>query len=302
MKLPPMNTLRPFEAVARLGGISKAAEELCVSQGAVSQQIRNLENHLNCELFHRRGNSLELTDDGKYLFPIVREALQHVADAADELMRKPDVAQLQISTWHGFATACLMPRLDRFYGEYGKDVTVSLNLSTDIVNFTNDGIDAAIRFGDGDFGDHLDCILLFQPRVTAVASPDYLESHEKIESLSKPRNQTLIDHFYPLRELRKQHVHWDDVVDGNLQALGNSHLTFPDQQQSVNAAILGQGVALSILAMIEQQLASDKIRVAAPGSVPAKGSIFFVRPRAARPNPALDAFCQWLVEEFARYR
>jgi LysR family glycine cleavage system transcriptional activator len=300
MKLPPMNTLRAFEAVSRLGSISKAADELCVSQGAVSQQIRNLENYLARELFDRHGNALELSEAGRYLTPIVHDALLAIAEAVGEVSRVMDDSRLVVSTWQGFAAKWLMPRLQRFYAAY-PDVTVVLDLSTGVVNFNNDGIDAAIRFGASDSAE-LDSVLLFQPKIRAVASPAYLQDHAPIRSLSNPAEQTLIDHFYPSREVRNQHLHWQDLIDGELTESGNRHLSFPDEQQALNAAILGQGVALSSTYAIEQELASDKIRLAAPDVVAARSSIYFVRPKQARPNPAIDAFCNWLVDELKGYR
>lgn len=300
MKLPPMNTLRAFEAVSRLGSISKAADELCVSQGAVSQQIRNLENYLARELFDRRGNALELSEAGRYLAPIVHDALLAIAEAVGEVSRVADDSRLVVSTWQGFAANWLMPRLQRFYARY-PDVTVVLDLSTRVVNFNNDGIDAAIRFGESDSAE-LDSVFLFQPKIRAVASPAYLQDHSPIRSLSNPVEQTLIDHFYPSREVRNQHLHWQDLIDGELTESGNRHLSFPDEQQALNAAILGQGVALSSTYTIEQELASDKIRFAAPDVVAARSAIYFVRPQQARPNPAIAAFCNWLVDELQQYR
>ena len=294
-----MKSLRAFEAAARLGGVSRAAEELCVSQGAVSQQIRNLEDYLGCELFIRKPNSFLLSEDGVEFARVVRTALVDIANAANEISRDQDGAQLMISTWQGFAAKWLMPHLGEFYA-MNPGVTVAFDLSTSVVNFRNDGIDAAIRFGHGNF-DGVDSVLLFQPSIRAVASPQYLKKFGKMESMLDPGNHTIIDNFYRSSEIRSQHVHWEDVIDGNIDDLSNRHLSFPDEQQSLNAAIQGQGVALVSTHMIEAELNDKKIEFAAPDAVNAKGAVYFVWPRDVRPNPALDLFRDWLAAALARY-
>lgn len=300
MKLPPMNALRAFEAVARLGSVTRAADELCVSQGAVSQQIRNLEDHLGRELFDRSGNTLKLTDEGEAFAKVVLASLADIAEAANSVARNHEATQLMISTWQGFAYKWLMPHLGEFYAIH-PETSVALDQSTRVVDFRNDGVDAAIRFGDGDF-EGLNCVLLFHPSIRAVASPAYLAEHGPMRSLSEPGEHRLIDHLYPSVEIRKQHIHWDDCVDGDLRARGNLYLSFPDEQQAFNAALQGQGIALSSIHMVEQELEDGLLAFAAPGSIPARGAIWFVWPTDIRTKPALDALRDWLLDALAGYR
>jgi len=98
MKLPPMNALRAFEAVSRLGSVSKAADELCVSQGAVSQQLRNLEDHLGQEMFIRTPNSFTLSEDGEDFAEVVQQSLGEIALAAGKVKREKTQGTLTIST------------------------------------------------------------------------------------------------------------------------------------------------------------------------------------------------------------
>ena len=294
-----MKALRVFEAVARLGGVGKAAEELCVSQGAVSQQIRNLEDYLGCELFIRKPHAFSLSDEGEKFFQVVESALVDIAEAANEVTRNKDDTQLMISTWPSFALKVLMPNLGGFYAS-NPGVTVALDQSTDVVNFRNDGIDAAIRFGSGEFPG-LNCILLLEPRIRAVASPGYLEQHGAMASIKKPAMQTIIDHHYPSSELRKQHVHWEDVIEGDLKDLNVKQLTFPDEQQTLHAAIQGLGVALVSTYAVQEELQEGKIVFAAPDSVPHKGSVYLVWPEGLRENVALEKFKNWLIEILSRF-
>jgi len=300
MKLPPLKALQAFEAVSRHGSVSKAADELCVSQGAVSQQLRNLEDFLGRELFDRTANSIALSADGEAYAEVVQAALADIADATGEFRQQPDQRQLTISTWKSLATRWLMPNLGEFYRRH-PDTSVALDESTRVVTFKNDGVDGAIRFGDGDFSD-VNSVFLFHPAMHAVASPEYIEQHGKMESIFEPGDHHLIDHHYPSRELRAQHVHWEELVGANCLAEPGRSTTFPDEQQTFNAALLGRGISLNSDYLIEAELAAGKIEIAAPDSVPAKGAIYFVWPTAARPNPVLDAFRDWLVEALGKYR
>ena len=118
MKLPPMNALRAFEAVSRQGSASKAAEELCVSQGAVSQQLRNLEDFFGKELFHRSGNSFDLTEEGNAFAAVVQQSLAQIASAANNIVRDRSQSTLRISAPPTIVIKWLLPRLGDFYDTY----------------------------------------------------------------------------------------------------------------------------------------------------------------------------------------
>ena len=118
MKLPPMNALRAFEAVSRLGSVSQAAEELCVSQGAVSQQLRNLEDHLDRELFIRTPNSFKLSEEGESFASVVQQSLGDIAFAARKVARTKTRRRLTISASPTFAQKWLMPNLEGFYESF----------------------------------------------------------------------------------------------------------------------------------------------------------------------------------------
>jgi len=198
MKLPPMNALRAFEAASRHLSVSKAAEELCVSQGAVSQQLRNLEDHLGRELFIRSPNSFTLSEDGETFAAVVQQSLQEIAHAAGEIAGEKAQRTLTISMSPNLAVKWLMPKLGGFYQAH-PDVSVVLHESIGLVTFKNDGVDAAIRYSDGHF-DGLDSVLLIRMRLFAVASPTYIAENGKLESLAKPGKHRLIEHHYASKE------------------------------------------------------------------------------------------------------
>jgi LysR family glycine cleavage system transcriptional activator len=280
--------------------VSKAAEELCVSQGAVSQQLRNLEDHLGRELFIRSPNSFTLSEDGETFAAVVQQSLQEIAHAAGEVAGEKAQRTLTISMSPNLAVKWLMPKLGDFYQTH-PDVSVALHESIGLVTFKNDGVDAAIRYSDGHF-DGLDSVLLIQMRLFAVASPAYIAKNGKLESLANPGKHRLIEHHYASKEVRSQHTHWEDIVEGNLVDPRVEHLIYPDEYQALNAAIQGQGIALIAGNMVEEEIETGAVEYANEQSVPARFNYYFVSPTDARPNSALDAFRDWLLEQSKQYR
>jgi LysR family glycine cleavage system transcriptional activator len=300
MKLPPMNALRVFEAVSRHLSVSKAAEELCVSQGAVSQQLRNLEDHLDRELFVRESNSFTLSEEGEAFAEVVQQSLGDIAVAAKNIVRTKTQRTLTISMSPGFAVKWLMPNLGGFYESF-PDITVTLDESVGLVTFRNDGVDGAIRFSDGKFDD-LESVLLFQSQLFAVASPVYIAEHGKLDSLAEPGKHRLIDYHYRSKEVRDQHIHWEDVLSSNEINSDTEITAYPDEHQAFNAALQGRGVALVPDYLMEEELKSGKIKYVNDEPTLARFSYYFVTPTDARPNNALDAFRDWLVESLKKYR
>jgi len=300
MKLPPMNALRAFEAVSRHGSVSKAAEELCVSQGAVSQQLRNLEDYLGRELFIRTPNSFTLSADGEAFAVVVQIALRDIAHAAVIFSDTNAQPKITISMSQGFAVKWVMPNLGNFYALF-PEVTVAIDESIELVTFKNDGIDAAIRYCDGEF-DGLECVLLFRPHIYAVASPGYIAKHGKLESLAEPGNNILIDHHYNAKGISVQHIHWNDIVSTPQTDPEIPYIVLPDEHQSFNAALQGRGIALVPNYLMEEELETGKIEYANPEPIPGRFSYYFVIPEDVRPNKVLFDFRDWLVGNFKKYR
>ena len=302
MKLPPMNSLRAFEAVSRLGSVSKAADELCVSQGAVSQQLRNLEDHLGREMFIRTPNSFILSEDGETFAAVVQRSLGEIALVAREVSRTNTRRGLTISTGSSFAQRWLLPNLQGFYESF-PDVPVVIDRTLELVTFKNDGIDAAIRFTDGEDGfDGLDSVLLFNQQQFAVASPAYIVDHGMLESLSEPGKHRLIDGNYDLKKGLASNTKWQDVVSGNQIDPTVQCESFPDYEQVLNAAVLGRGIALLPVDFVDEEIESGKLQYANLEPVPSRFSCYFVSPAEARPNGDLIAFRDWLVESLKKYR
>ena len=294
MKLPPMNALRAFEAVSRHGSVSKAAEQLCVSQGAVSQQLRNLEDFFGKELFHRSANSFTLTEEAEAFAAVVQQSLQQVAEAADGVVRVKSQDTLRISAPPTLIFKWLMPKLGDFY-EIQPGVSVVLDESLELVTFKNDGFDAAIRYADGDF-DNLKSEVLITLKIHAVASPAYIAKHGRLESIANPHGHHLIDYYYDTKNINSQHIHWRDVADGDLAEMEIEHLVYPDGLQSLTAAVHGQGIALVPMYLCEDEVEAGKLELLSDQIYEYRSRYYFVSPVDARPNQALDDFRDWLLE------
>ncbi|VAW00350.1 Glycine cleavage system transcriptional activator GcvA, partial [hydrothermal vent metagenome] len=144
-KIPPLNALRVFEAAARHLSFTKAAEELHVTPGAVSQQIKALEDFLQTPVFRREKRSLLLTDEAQASLPVLREGFDKLAEAGKILSAKSDTGRLTVSVAPSFASKWLVPRLDRFQSDHPEiDVWVSADM--DVVDFAVHDVDLAIRY------------------------------------------------------------------------------------------------------------------------------------------------------------
>ena len=175
---PPLNALRAFEAAARHLSLTKAALELNVTPGALSHQIRGLEDHLGLKLFDRGVRSLALTAAGKALQPGLQAGFLHIRDALAGLDRLSDARVLVISTPPGFTSKWLAPRLYRFSIAHPEtDVRVSSSLNN--ANFTTDGVDAAIRnlSVNPAHDETLEVEKLIDLTLAPVCSPAFVEEH-----------------------------------------------------------------------------------------------------------------------------
>jgi LysR family transcriptional regulator, glycine cleavage system transcriptional activator len=160
-KLPPLNALRAFEATARHLSVKHAADELCVTPGAVSQMLKALELHLGVKLFRRVNRGIFLTDAGQGYLPPVRNAFRQIADASRRVAVSADTGVLTVSVTPFFAAAWLVPRLKDFQDAH-PDIDLQVVTSNALVDFARDGVDVAVRHGLGRYPG------LYSERVVAV--------------------------------------------------------------------------------------------------------------------------------------
>src|ERR1044071_4108539 len=181
-RLPPLNALKAFEAAARSESFTRAAEELNVTQGAVSHQVKALEDTLGLKLFNRERQRLIITDAGRDYLAVVRDALDRIALGTERLLQRRSGGVLTVSTSPDFAAKWLVNRLGRF-AEKHPDIDLRVSASTQYVDFAREDVDVAIRHGDGNWPG-LDIVRLYSERLFPVCSPKLISGRNRIAKAS----------------------------------------------------------------------------------------------------------------------
>src|SRR5262252_1610579 len=177
-RLPPLNNLKAFEAAARHESFTRAAEELCVTQGAVSQQVKALEESLAIKLFNRERQRLIITEAGRDYLTIVRDALDRIAVGTELLLQRQNAGMLTVSTSPDFAAKWLVHRLGHF-AEAHSEIDLRVSATLHHVDFAREEVDLAVRHGDGNWPG-LDAVRLGAERLFAVCSPKLLSSRRRL--------------------------------------------------------------------------------------------------------------------------
>ncbi|HEY8669654.1 MAG TPA: transcriptional regulator GcvA, partial [Terriglobales bacterium] len=177
-RLPPLNGLKAFEAAARSESFTRAAEELNVTQGAVSHQVKALEDTLGLKLFHRERQRLILTEAGRDYLTVIRDALDQIAVGTERLLQRQESGALTVSTSPDFAAKWLVNRLSHFAEKYPV-VDLRVSATTHYIDFARDDVDIAIRHGDGNWPG-LDVQRLYSERLFPVCSPKLVAGRNRI--------------------------------------------------------------------------------------------------------------------------
>ena len=293
-RLPPLNALRAFEAAARHLNFSRAADELSVTPGAVSQQIQNLEDFVGVALFKRTPKGLLLTDPAQIALPALREAFDRLAEAASMLTAAVDGRRLTVSMAPSFAAKWLVPRLGRFEALHPMvDVWVSAGM--ELVDFASGEIDIAIRYGAGHYAG-LEVTRLMQETVIAVASPDLLE-RQPLAELGDLANHLLLHDGSPdADESCPDWTMWL-AARGVKGVDGSRGPRFNQSSLVIEAAVGGRGVALAKRALAQADL--DAGRLVAPFQIATAVDFayYVVHPKAKGRLPQVKAFVAWLIAE-----
>lgn len=283
--LPSLNALRAFDAAARHGSLTRAADELCVTQGAVSRQVRKLEDHFERALFSRGANSLSLTESGRSLAPAVTDALTQLDRAAERLLRDGDVLRLQVMPT--FAVRWLMPRLPAFRALHpGVDVRVTITLHP--ARLDSDSFDAGILYGDGNWS-ACDADCLARECLAPVSAPSRPEADPPTASHAALSETTLLHTTTD----RRDWPWWLREVGLDVPA-GDQGPAFETLDMAVRAAEAGHGVALGDLSLIAEDIHAGRLQLLVPQPRYTGRGVYFVRPAQGRPNNALMLFGDWL--------
>lgn len=292
--LPSLSGLRTFEAAARRLSFTEAADELSVTQTAVSHQVRRLEVQLGVTLFVRKGRALELTEAGRTLLPSVSSGFEALRSGVQALRRHEDQTVLTVTTIVSFATKWLVPRLSAFRAAH-PDIDLRLLTSTEINDLDRDDIDVAIRWGNGDWSDSLLIEKLMSEDLFPVCAPSLLEQGPPLARPEDLAHHTLL-----------HTMHFADDWRMWLTAAGVRSVDpaagpkFDLALNAIQAAIDGGGVALAHAAFVESDLAAGRLVVPFECRLPSEAAYYVVSPRAAAEQPKIARFRQWLMAEVAR--
>lgn len=293
-RLPPLNALRAFEAAARHLNFSRAADELAVTPGAVSQQIQNLEDYIGAALFKRTPKGLLLTDGAQTALPALREAFDRLAEAASLLTAGNDGRRLTVSVAPSFAAKWLMPRLGRFE-EAHPEVDVWISAGMELVDFADGEVDVAIRYGSGRYPG-LESTKLMVETVIPVASPALLAS-TPLETEQDLAHHTLLHDGSP--DADPSCPDWPMWLAAR-GVKGVDGARGPRYNQSslvIEAAVNGRGVALAKRTLAQADL--DAGRLVSPLGVATEVDFAYhlVHPKAKARLAQVKAFVAWLTRE-----
>ena len=296
--LPPLNSLRAFETIARHLSCSKAADELHVTPAALSHQIKGLEEQLGIALFHRRTRSIELTDAGRLLYPGLHAGFESVRDAVARLDRACEDRILVISATPGLTAKWLVPRLWRFLSAH-PDIDARIAASMDFADFVRDGVDVAIRLSDGRHPE-LHVEKLFADSVLPVCSPRLVEAGlRRVEDLAR---FPLIHYDIPLSARAPPlWAEWLKLagVEG-VDATRGLHFNVADH--ALDAAVAGAGVSLSFKLIASDDVHAGRLVMPFGPELPLTAGYHFVCPKGHEERPNVRAFRDWLFAEIEETR
>lgn len=291
-----LGPLRAFEAVARRLNFRAAAEDLHLTQPAVSRQIRGLEEELGMPLFVRGTRHVELTSAGTALLQVVAPWLQQLDTTVRQLRVTKRRQPVALTTFASLASLWLLPRLQAFQQAH-PTIDIRISASDTLADLEDPEIDLAIRYCHADLAPP-GSLHLFGEVLTPVTSPSLL-ARQRIRGAADLVRHTLLeeDDHRPSSEYLSWH-HWlRQHAPKGLEPRGWIYMNFTYQQ--VQAAIAGQGIALARLALVQEPLARGDLvePFGAAGRVHSPFAYWLVRWPARRERPALAAFEQWLLDQ-----
>ncbi|NWN89953.1 LysR family transcriptional regulator [Marinobacter adhaerens] len=277
-RLPPLNALRAFEVSGRTLNFRAAADELSVTQGAVAQQVRALEEHLGVALFQRVPRGLVLTQKGAAYLSEVTRAFDVLGEATTKLYDRPEAVTISVTPT--FAAKVLIPRLAELNSAL-PDVELRTVATEALSDFDRDQVDIAVRLGRPPFSAGLEAKLLFRQELIAVASP-YLVG-------DSPRPLTA-EELRKLPILHDSHHHWPRFLGADENLPG---AVFNQTALALDAALAGQGVALACRAFVAADLKAGRLVQVMEAATILDSDYFLVRKKSSFSSKAVEAVWEW---------
>ena len=288
-RLPPLNALKAFEAAARHESFTRAAEELCVTQGAVSHQVKSLEAELAIKLFNRERQRLLITEAGRDYLAVIRDALDRIAAGTERLIQRQGTGVLTVSTSPDFAAKWLVHRLGHF-AEAHPEIDLRVSGTLHHVDFAREEVDLAVRHGDGNWPG-LDAVRLSAEELFAVCSPKLPLGRRRLDK--------------PADILKFPLIHLDNRADWAnwLQAAGIDDAAvihgpvLNRASMVIDAAMNGQGIALARTTLVAWDVINGRLVRPFPESLRLSKLYWIVCPKATAALPKITTFREWLLAE-----
>jgi len=296
-RLPPLYALRAFEAAARHASFTRAAEELAITQSAVSRHIRTLETHFGCRLFERAGRHLRLSESARLLLPGVREGFDALEHACTVL--STDDATLRLKAPSTLTMRWLLARLSRFRQRHA-DIEVQLTsawMDVDRVDFHQEPFDCAVLLGSGKaFPAEWESVELFAEWLIPVCAPEAVAQG----AWSLPRLQAA-ELLHPTPD-RRDWRRWLQAMELEEQVPIRGGQVFDTLELGIVAAARGYGVSIGDLVLVAEDVAQGRLGLPWPCAVASGDSYYLVWPRGRRGEERLWRLRDFLLGELAQMR
>lgn len=292
--LPPLSSLLPFEAAARLESITEAADELNLSQAAVSKQIKALEQYLGAALFERRNRAIYLTQEARDLQEVIRTSLGDIALASKNIRDKHSDAEIVLRSQQCEALYWLMPRLSRFYQKH-PEIELRVGVSTKPLSEVGEGFDIALQSIDRS-NNSAKLVHCVSDEIFPVCSPQYISADSKALSVEQLANCRLLHH----QALRQDWMTWDQWLEkrGITSRDSKSDLIFDSYPMVMQATVEGHGIAIGWRRTCENLLKTGALisPCAETETIPDDLGLFVPYDRQLGRNAKI--LLAWLIAEF----
>jgi len=288
-RLPPLNSLKAFEAAARNLSFTKAAEELFVTQAAISHQIKLLEDHLSIKLFMRRNRSLLLTEEGQSYYLDIKDIFINLYDATERLLSRGAKGSVSIAMTPSFAIQWLVPRLSDF-SKHNPDIDVRIKAQDHDENSLTDDVDVAIYYGKGQWNG-INADKLHTEYLIPVCSPLLLAQNNGLKNLEDLKNFTLLHDT--ARNNWKDYIKSVGLRDINV----NQGPIFSHSSMVLQAAIHGQGIALAHSVLAQPDIESGRLVVPFTQALISERAYYLACRDSQIDSPKIKIFRQWLLNK-----
>src|SRR2546422_3844581 len=290
-RIPAMQALRALEAVARTGSLTRAAEGLHLTHGAIGHQLKGLEEDLGVRLVERVGRGVRLTDEGQRFAARVRVALSELTEAVREVTEHNNPRQFRVSVMPSFAARWLLPRIGRFLAAH-RDIDLDVRASTTLVDFRRDDVEAAIRYGGGNYAGVVAEHLLDDAYFPGC-SP-------RIDGGRLPKSPADLSRHLLLRSENEFWQPWFRAAGLADWPEPTRRPIFNDASHMMQAAVEGQGIALARSSLIGNDLVNGVLVRLFDVEVPSPFRYYLVYPPRLADSPKLALLRAWLRDEIAR--